>query len=109
MGRRVRKIFSVMGEIFKLNPDGTGFTNFYSFSTPQGDTNSDGFGPLSGLALEGDTLYGAALSGGLGGKGTLFKINTNGSGFTAFLHVQPADRWDERPRWGQSRWSDYLE
>jgi uncharacterized repeat protein (TIGR03803 family) len=37
---------------------------------------------LSGLVLGGDTLYGATIYGGPGGEGTLFKINTNGMGFT---------------------------
>ncbi len=69
--------------IFKLNIDGTGFTNLYDFSAPADGTNSDGEGPLSGLVLGGDTLYGTAYYGGPGGAGTLFKINTNGTGFTA--------------------------
>ena len=72
------------GAIFKINTDGTGFTNLYNFSATANGTNSDGSGPLSGLVLGGDTLYGTAENGGPGGGGTLFKINTNGTGFTAF-------------------------
>ncbi len=68
--------------IFKLNTDGTGFTNLYNFSALTGGTNSDGNGPLSGLVLVGNMLYGSAYYGGPGGGGTLFKINTNGTGFT---------------------------
>ncbi len=71
------------GTIFKINTDGTGFTNLYSFSALTVDsTNSDGSSPLSGLVLGGDTLYGTANDGGPGGAGTLFKIQTNGTGFT---------------------------
>jgi hypothetical protein len=49
-------------------------------------TNSpDGKYPEAGLTLSGNTLYGTSASfggsGGLGG-GTLFKINTDGTGFT---------------------------
>lgn len=68
--------------IFKINTDGTGFSNLYEFSVLVNGTNNDGNAPLSGLALAGDTLYGAAYYGGPGGAGTLFKINTNGMGFT---------------------------
>jgi uncharacterized repeat protein (TIGR03803 family) len=70
--------------IFKINTDGTGFTNLYDFSAAVNGTNSDGNGPLAGLVLGGDTLYGTAYYGGPGGGGTLFKINTNGTGFAAF-------------------------
>jgi uncharacterized repeat protein (TIGR03803 family) len=70
------------GTIFKINTDGTGFTNLYNFSALVNNTNSDGNFPLSGLVLGGDTLYGTTLYGGPGGEGTLFKINTNGTGFT---------------------------
>ena len=74
------------GTIFKINTDGTGFTNLYSFSPLASSTNSDGDGPLSRLVLGGDTLYGTAFYGGPGGAGTLFKINTNGTGFTAIYN-----------------------
>ena len=74
--------------IFKINTDGTGFTNLYDFSPLSFSTNSDGSTPLSGLAVGGDMLYGTAFYGGSGGGGTLFKINTNGMGFTA-IHSFP--------------------
>ncbi len=74
--------------IFKINTDGTGFTNLYDFTPLSFSTNSDGSTPLAGLIVGGDTLYGAAFYGGSGGAGTLFKINTNGMGFTA-IHSFP--------------------
>jgi len=73
---------AVGGTVFKLNTDGTGYTRLYEFSALVDGTNSDGDNPLSGLVLGGDTLYGATLYGGPSGEGTLFKINTNGMGFT---------------------------
>ena len=65
------------GNLFALNTDGTGFTNLYSFNG-----GNDGAAPIAGLILSGNTLYGAASSGGVGGSGTLFAINTDGTGFT---------------------------
>ena len=71
------------GTIFKINTDGTGFSNLYSFSATSGTpaTNSDGGGP-SAVILSGNTLYGATASGGSSGNGTVFAVNTNGTGFT---------------------------
>jgi len=78
------------GTVFAVNTDGTGFTTLYSFAaaigTEGGDgTNSDGANPLGRLILSGDTLYGTAHSGGSSGAGTVFALNTNGTGFTT-LH-----------------------
>ena len=49
-------------------------------------TNSDGFHPGAKLVLSGNTLFGTALEGGNSGFGTLFAVNTNGSGFTTIHH-----------------------
>jgi uncharacterized repeat protein (TIGR03803 family) len=77
------------GTIFAVNTDGTGFTNLYSFTAASGpnQTNSDGFNPVEngGLIISGNTLYGTAYYGGSAGIGTVFSLNTNGSGFTT-LH-----------------------
>ena len=72
------------GTVFKLNIDGTRFTNLYSFtalSAQYGGTNSDGASPSAGLLLSGNTLYGTATSGGVNGYGTVFAVTTNGTGF----------------------------
>jgi uncharacterized repeat protein (TIGR03803 family) len=71
------------GSVFKVNADGSGFTNFYNFTATSNPlyTNSDGAYPIASLALAGNTLYGTASRGGKG-SGTVFKINTDGSGFT---------------------------
>jgi uncharacterized repeat protein (TIGR03803 family) len=73
------------GGIFAINTNGTGYTNFYTFSTDSGSGNSDGANPAGDLALIGNTLYGIAQGGGTANGGTIFKINTDGSGF-ANLH-----------------------
>jgi uncharacterized repeat protein (TIGR03803 family) len=69
------------GTIFSINTDGTGFTNLHSFSAETSNTNSDGAKPRDAL-VEGDgVLYGVTEGGGDAGDGTIFKINTDGSGF----------------------------
>ena len=65
------------GVVFKVQTDGAGFTILWSFS---GD--SDGATPEAGLLLSGNTLYGTAFSGGISNVGTIFAVNTDGSGFT---------------------------
>jgi len=43
--------------------------------------NTDGAFPSAGLILSSNTLYGTADYGGSSGSGTVFKVNTNGTGF----------------------------
>jgi len=78
------------GTVFKVNTDGTSFTNLHSFTagnfiSSSVYTNSDGANPYAGLILSGNTLYGTARQGGSSGNGTVFKVNTDGTGFTT-LH-----------------------
>ncbi len=73
------------GCVVAINIEGTGVTNLYNFSAPQGpfpSTNSDGAYPSTSLILAGGTLYGLANEGGLKGWGTLFALSTNGTAFT---------------------------
>lgn len=76
------------GTVFAVNVDGSDFTNLYSFSgfstAPFGNgvTNADGANPRGGLVLSGNILYGTTASGGSWDNGTVFAINTDGSGFT---------------------------
>ncbi len=70
------------GTVFKVNTDGTGFTNLHSFTAlSNSGTNSDGAKPEGGLILSGNTLYGTAFYGGSLGYGTVFSVNTDGTGF----------------------------
>ena len=71
------------GTVFTININGTGFTNLYSFTVRFGSshTNSDGAYPSAELTLSGNTLYGTTIAGGNSGYGTVFKINTVGTGF----------------------------
>jgi uncharacterized repeat protein (TIGR03803 family) len=78
---------SASGTIFAVNADGSGFTNLYNFSATNGSgCNNDGARPESTLVLAGQTLYGTACLGGSAGDGTIFAINTNGTGFVT-LHA----------------------
>jgi uncharacterized repeat protein (TIGR03803 family) len=73
------------GAVFRVNTDGTGFTNLHSFTayaTTFPGTNSDGYYPQAGLVLSGNVLYGTATYGGVFGRGSVFRLNTDGTGFT---------------------------
>jgi uncharacterized repeat protein (TIGR03803 family) len=65
------------------------FTRLHTFTTrvqtAVGWTNSDGVGPDTRLILSGNTLYGTTYYGGTNGWGTVFAVNTDGTGFTT-LH-----------------------
>ncbi len=68
--------FSGVGTVFKLSPDGSGFTTLHSFSGP------DGARPYAGLVQGGDGLfYGVTLQGGSYDKGTVFRLSPDGTGF----------------------------
>jgi uncharacterized repeat protein (TIGR03803 family) len=71
------------GTVFAVNTDGTGFTVLHSFTATNDDgINSDGASPADALILSGNTLYGTAAYGGASGDGTVFAVNTDGTGFT---------------------------
>ena len=61
-----------LGTVFKMNIDGTAFIVLKEFTGLAGD----GVGPLRGLILSGDTLYGIANTGSFGG--TIFSLKTDG-------------------------------
>src|ERR1044071_9676816 len=68
---------SGQGTVFAINTNGTGYTNLYIFTG-----GNDGGNPYGGLVLSGNVLYGTTQSGGSSGNGTVFAVNTNGTGFT---------------------------
>lgn len=71
-----------LGTIFSVNTDGSGFGLVHSFTG--GD--SDGRSPNGSLTLSGSTLYGMTYKGGSSNTGTVFSVNTDGSGFS-LLHT----------------------
>jgi len=74
------------GTVFKVNPDGTGFTNIYNFHG-----GFDGAAPYGGLVLSGATLFGTTSGGGSNGNGTVFALDTNGAGFSALWAFSAGD------------------
>jgi len=78
------------GAIFSVHTDGTGFTNLHNFTVTVSGINYDGIKPLTGLIISGDTLYGTTEEGGRNGvNGTVFAVNTDGSGFTNLHSFSP--------------------
>jgi uncharacterized repeat protein (TIGR03803 family) len=65
------------GTVFALSTNGFGFTNLHNFTGA-----SDGAYPSGFLVLRGDTLYGTTQYGGSSSNGTVFAVNTDGTGFT---------------------------
>jgi uncharacterized repeat protein (TIGR03803 family) len=71
------------GVVFKLNRDGSGYRVLYSFGTG----GNDGLSLQAGISIGSDgMLYGATRTGGLFGAGTLFKLSSDGSGYSVFYH-----------------------
>ena len=63
--------------IFSMNADGSGTTIWHTFT----GANGDGSGSVSKLTLVGSTLFGTTENGGTYGDGTIFSINTDGTGY----------------------------
>jgi uncharacterized repeat protein (TIGR03803 family) len=74
------------GTVFAIDTDGNGFTNLHSFAG-----GSNGSNPTAGLILLGKILYGTTNARGTPGYGTVFAINTDGSGFTNLHSFTGAD------------------
>ncbi len=68
------------GTVFKLNTNGSAYSVIYHFTnTPSAAT------PFAGLTFAGGLLYGVSTAGGVDTFGTIFRLATNGTGFTV-LH-----------------------
>ena len=91
---------SLVGTVFRVNTDGTGYTNLHSFiSLPYNypiSTNDDGAYPQTILALDGGRLYGTTPRGGTLGNGTVFAVNTDGTGFSVLHHFISSEGYDSR-------------
>ena len=72
------------GTIFKVDTNGGSFAVLKTFSGNINDFSSpsDGALPSAALVLSSNTLYGTTYFGGNFGNGTVFMINTNGSGYS---------------------------
>ena len=70
------------GTIFRMKPDGTEFTVLYNFSSLSGQFATGGLTQASN-----GKLYGVTPAGGFYGYGTIYSINTDGSGFSILFHL----------------------
>src|SRR6185503_11685024 len=80
------------GTVYKVNTDGTGFTNLYTLNG-----GIDGYKSVANLVLSGNALYGTASFGGSSAKGTVFRVNTDGSGPTNLHNFTGTSTNGERP------------
>jgi gliding motility-associated-like protein len=69
------------GTIFKIGPDGAGFSKLFDFTTGV----ATGGSPTGSLVSDGTFLYGATADFGANSRGTIFKIKTDGTGFVKLL------------------------
>jgi uncharacterized repeat protein (TIGR03803 family) len=69
------------GTVFKMNEDGTGFAVLKNFNA-----TTTGGGSYARLLEVDKVLYGTTYVGGNDNAGTVFKLNTDGSGFTVLKH-----------------------
>jgi uncharacterized repeat protein (TIGR03803 family) len=89
------------GTVFKLNPDGSGFTVLKHFAT-----STTGGSPTAPVTLGADgVLYGTASYGSSTFQGTIFKLNTDGSDFIV-IHELDADSTGAFPQAGLLLGSD---
>jgi uncharacterized repeat protein (TIGR03803 family) len=73
-----------MGTVFKINTDGSGYTEFYNFS------GEDGRQPKSSLLFGSDgTLYGTTGYGGFFDQGTVFKLSNTPTESVALIDYYP--------------------
>lgn len=84
------------GVIFKISRDGTAFKVLHAFGPVTSEKSSgitanvNGAAPIGILVQWSDGyIYGTASAGGVAGRGTIFRIATDGTGF-AVLHEFPA-------------------
>lgn len=71
---------TAQGCVFRLNPDGTGYTLLKVFDY---NHRADGTFPRTDLTLAGGTLFGTTVYDGTAGNGTVFRINPDGAGFAS--------------------------
>jgi uncharacterized repeat protein (TIGR03803 family) len=85
---------SSKGTIFKINTDSSSsFQVLHSFA----ESTGDGSAPYGDLTLSGSTLFGTTSYDGQHTKGTIFKINTDGSDYQ-LLHSFVGESDGEYPR-----------
>ena len=79
------------GMVFAVDTNGLTTRTVYDFSDTNGTSfaNDDGANPECVLVLSGNTLYGTTEFGGTNGNGTVFAVNTDGTGFATLYNFNP--------------------
>lgn len=85
-------------------PQNANAGTIYSFDTSTGEhrvlrqlSSPDGHSPRGGLIRSGTTLFGTGFYGGAFGGGTVFRIETDGSGFQVLHHFNPSIGGGDEP------------
>ena len=79
------------GTVFRLETNGDNFATLVSFTEPP----NDGVLPNGGLLLASDgLLYGTTQWGGAHYRGTIFRLNTNGVGYTIVVSFEGLNGWE---------------
>jgi uncharacterized repeat protein (TIGR03803 family) len=87
-----------LGKVFRINTDGTQYEVVVDFDTLQAP---GGQFPDACLTISSNTLYGTTfLGGGVGFAGTVFKVNTDGTGFSVLHAFNGLDGNGSSPRGG---------
>jgi uncharacterized repeat protein (TIGR03803 family) len=81
------------------NPGSFRALHYFTATDQSTGTNTDGGNPFAGVVPSGNTLYGTTFDGGSYGYGTVFAVNTDGSGFTN-LHSFTGTHGDYGPHSG---------
>jgi uncharacterized repeat protein (TIGR03803 family) len=82
------------GVVFSVQTNGKHFKVLQHFGRPG---SNDGINPLGSLLLDGSTLYGTTKSGGNKGHGSVFRINTDGTGYDRIWDFQGGPTDGQRP------------
>ena len=82
------------GTLFSIQTNGKHFTILQHFGKPG---SNDGISPLGSLLLDGTTLYGTTKSGGNKGNGSVFQINTDGTGYDRIWDFQGGTTDGQKP------------
>jgi uncharacterized repeat protein (TIGR03803 family) len=83
------------GTVFRVNTDGSSFSTLFQFSL------TNGWNPYAGLTLVGTNLFGTTYNGGSAyNYGVIFRISTNGTGFSVLKHLLGTDNCGTHPYGG---------